>query len=154
MRFDVKELAEVFEKYGIDTAEAFSAVEESTTYGTNCFDLVFSDEPYVGLRFFYDSLNEKLIPVVVRIRIDKRKHKLPKEVLERTLPALLAAEEDEDTILLAVRVPRAPTLTQLVDMMIELTNALKKTLGEQGGAGIVGYVPTDCSPFIHLIEKA
>jgi len=147
VRFKLKELGEAFEKLGLEPAEAFSAAEESVTYGTNCFDLVFSDEPYVGLRLFYDNLNEELMPVVVRIRINKKLHKIGKEAIEAILPALLSAEEDEDVMLIAARPPRARSLEELIKSMEELAKSLRKLVGEEGG-GLMGYVPTDCTPFL------
>ena len=147
MQFDLKELGEVFEKRGLPSAEGFAAAEESVTYGTNCFDLVFSDEPYVALRLYYDNLNEKLRPVVVRIRVNKKLHSLGKEALEAILPALLAAEEDEDVLLIAARPPKAKSLEELVEQMEELARSLRKLVGEEGG-GLVGYAPADCAPFL------
>ncbi|NPA85764.1 MAG: hypothetical protein GXO07_07195 [Crenarchaeota archaeon] len=147
MRFKLKELAEVFEKIGIGSREAFVAAEESATFGTNCFDLVFSDEPYVALRLYYDSMNDELIPVVVRIKVDKQEHELGKEALEAMLPALLSAEEDEEVILIAARPPKARDLKEMVEMMTDLSRAIRELVGEKGG-GLIGYTPADCSRFM------
>jgi len=147
LRFDLKELAEAFEAQGLPSIEAFSAAEESVTYGTNCFDLVFSDEPYVALRVYYDNLNKKLIPVVIRIMVKKGKHELKKEALEAILPALISAEEDQEVILIAARPPAAESLKEMFELMKSLATSIRKLVGE-GEASFLGYVPSDCAKFL------
>ncbi len=150
-KIDIKDWVERIAKYGIERPESFAVLEESVTYGTNCFDLVFSENPYVGLRLFYDSINEKIIPVVIRVMVKKKDCKIDKNVLEKILPSVLAAEEDEDVMLLALRVPKFEDLDELIQNMIEIAKNLKEVCGMKEGARLEGYVPTDCTRFIHVM---
>ncbi len=150
---DVKEWVETLSKYNIQGPESFAILEESVTYGTNCFDLVFSDNPYVGLRFYYNSLDNTVIPVIIRIMIKKKDCKIDKEVLERILPSILAAEEDEDVILLALNVPKYENFDELMKQMIEVAKNIKVLCGRNEDARLEGYVPTDCTRFIQVIGQ-
>lgn len=149
----VKEWVETLSKFNIQGPESFAILEESVTYGTNCFDLVFSDNPYVGLRFYYNNLDDTIIPVIIRIMIKKKDCKIDKEVLERILPSILAAEEDEDVILLALNVPKYENLEELLEQMIEVAKNIKVLCGRNEDARLEGYVPTDCTRFIQVIGQ-
>ncbi len=147
----IKEWLNTLSKYNIGSPESLAILEESVTYGTNCFDLVFSDNPYVGLRFYYNNIDENVIPVVIRVMIKKSDCKLDKDVLERILPSILAAEEDEDVILLALSVPKYESLDELLKYMIEVARGIKSVCGLGKEVKLEGYVPTDCTRFIHVL---
>ena len=150
-KISVKEWVETLSKYGIESPESFSMLEESVTYGTNCLDLVLSEKPYVGLRFYYNNFDEYLIPVILRVMIKKKDCKLNKDVLKSILPSILAAEEDQDVMLLALKVPKFDSLDELLRQGLEVAKSLKEICGTGKEARLEGYVPTDCTKFIHVV---
>ncbi len=143
----LRDLWEVFKELGAEGISALEAAEESVTYGTNCFEVVVSERPYVALRFHYDPYNEVVRPIVLRIHINKKQFKADKKLVESTLPALISAEEDEDWLSIALRPPKGNAKEVLTTAM-NVAEKLQKALGADARVGVLGHLPVDCGPFL------
>jgi len=144
--YALKELREALEELGAEGIAAFEAAEESVTYGTNCFELVLSERPYAAIRFHHDQYSETVRPIVLRIHV-KKEFNVPKEVVESLLPALISAEEDQEWISIALRVPKAKSLKELIESSIEVIRAINMRIGG-GESGVKGYLPVECGPYL------
>ncbi|UXD22808.1 hypothetical protein IPA_08415 [Ignicoccus pacificus DSM 13166] len=148
----LKELRRALEELGADGITAFEAAEESVTYGTNCFEIVLSERPYAGIRFQYDQYSESVRPLILRIHIKKKEFNVPKELVESLLPALVSAEEDEEWMSIALRLPKEDDPRKLIESAMEVVKTFNLRIGGSESK-IYGYVPVDCGPYLEYALK-
>lgn len=148
----LKDLWSAFKELGIDGIHALEAASESETYGTNCFEVVLSELPYVAIRFHYNQYDDVVRPLIVRIHIKKDGKEVPKELVKSTLPALISAEEDEEWLSIALRPPTGNALDVLKTGM-EIAKRVQEALDLKGPIGVLGHLPVDCGPYLDYSNK-
>ena len=141
----VRELYEEFMRRGIEGAEIIYATEQAFSYGTNCFDLIFCDDPYVAIRFHYYPIQDEVEPIALIVIIKKEEGKDYKSLLETLLPFILAAEEDEEYLRIYINPPKG-NAKELLDKAIEVGESIVKYLNKNSPVGILAYQPTECEP--------
>ncbi len=139
----VIELYDEFKRRGIEGAEIIYATEQAFSYGTNCFDLIFCEDPYVAVRFHYYPIQDEVEPIALIIVIRKEKGRDYKSLLETLLPFILAAEEDEEYLKIYVKPPNG-NARELLNKAIEIGESIVKYLNKDSEVGILAYQPTEC----------
>ena len=152
MRIPLKDLYQAFEALGVNGIYALEATQQSASEGLYCFDLVLAEDPYVALRFYYNDVEDFVVPLALKVHLRKSRWKVSKESLEGVLPALMSAKEDEEWLSLTFNPPRGSNALEVLKNAIEMAKAVVKAVGSKEEASIKGHLPVECGELFYLIS--
>ncbi len=153
MRIPLKEFYRAFEELKVGGVHALEATQQSASEGLYCFDVVLLEDPYVALRFYYNDVEDFLVPLAVRVHLKKSKWKVDRESLEKVLPALMSAHEDEEWLSLTFNPPRGSDAVEVLRNAVEMARAVARAVGSEEEASIKGYLPLECGELFELVSN-
>ncbi|ALU12628.1 hypothetical protein EYM_05870 [Ignicoccus islandicus DSM 13165] len=153
MKIPLKELYEAFEELGVGGVYALDATQQSASEGLYCFDVVLSERPYVALRLYYNDVEDFVVPLAIRVHLKKDQWKVDRRALERALPALMSAHEDEEWLTLTFNPPRGFNAVEVLNNAIEMAKAIVKAVGSDEEVGVKGHLPVECGELFEVISN-